>query len=399
MNTKIGPVLELTTSYLQGKYGVEIRIESLNKDNSHSWVRISHGLNKLVTDLSNKEYDDNEQETSEMQFEDFALKTKVLAFASRSKAKAKPRRRISACSSTRTVPVCERSWTDIEPEDYSPIAYPVSKQLSTLLRHGNLPREDDGAIEFWRLKDYLRIHVDKSQHWSDEKWKSTMAKGGGNKKRFQYCTDPSGQESLYLRALQGHSGSNLIDPSLQDNVIIPNDFFEYIYHIGCAINSHSIINSGLILGGQKLSKRQTVFFTSVDPMNKDHKDPEEINLNAPRLAWYKQQVWKKHQNTVYWVDIKLTQEKGFQFYQTRSNAIILYDTLPAYCIPKAIKMETGEIIFEKVYASPRPPPKISFKDNWMKELGSEVAGDGENSQQTQPKSKTQLSSMGRLVSE
>ena len=46
-NTKIGPVLEVTTSYLQGKYGVEIRIESVNKDNSHSWVRISHGLNRV----------------------------------------------------------------------------------------------------------------------------------------------------------------------------------------------------------------------------------------------------------------------------------------------------------------------------------------------------------------
>ena len=42
-NTKIGPVLAVTTSYLQGQCGVEIRIESVNKDNSHSWVRISHG--------------------------------------------------------------------------------------------------------------------------------------------------------------------------------------------------------------------------------------------------------------------------------------------------------------------------------------------------------------------
>ena len=130
-STKIGPVLEVTTSYLQGKYGVEIRIESANKDNSHSWVRISHGLNKLVTDLSNnKEDDNNEQETSEMQFEDIALKMNVLAFASRSKAKARPRRRTSACSSTRTVRICERSWTDIEPETYSSIAQPVSKRLS-----------------------------------------------------------------------------------------------------------------------------------------------------------------------------------------------------------------------------------------------------------------------------
>ena len=60
-----------------------------------------------------------------MQFEDFALKSNELAFASRSKAKAKPRRFTSAYSFTRTVPVCERFWTDIEPENYSSIAYPV----------------------------------------------------------------------------------------------------------------------------------------------------------------------------------------------------------------------------------------------------------------------------------
>ena len=234
-----------------------------------------------------------------MQFENFALKSNARAFASRSKAKAKPPRRTSASSSTRTLPIGERKWTDVEPEDFSPGDYPVSKQLSTLLRHGHLPREDDGAIESWRRKDYLQNHPERSQHWSDEKWKSTMAKGGGNEKRFQYCTDPSGQEILYLRALQGHSGRNPIDHSLQDNVLKPNDFFDYIYQRGCAINLHSIVNSGLIAGGQNLSKRQTVFFTSVDSMTKEHKDPDEIDLNAPRLAWYKQKVWKKHQNTVY----------------------------------------------------------------------------------------------------
>ena len=78
---KFGPELEVTTSHLQVKYGVEIGTEYVNKDNSHSWVRISLGLNKLVTDLSNnKENDTNEQETSEMLFEDFASKTNVLAF-------------------------------------------------------------------------------------------------------------------------------------------------------------------------------------------------------------------------------------------------------------------------------------------------------------------------------
>ena len=108
-------------------------------------------------------------------------------------------------------------------------------------------------------------------------------------------------------------------------------------------------------------------------------------------------AWKNRQNTVYWVDINLALKKGFKFYQTRSNAIILYDTLPAYCVPKAIMMGTGEIICEKVNASPRLPPKISYTDNWTKELGSEVAGDGKDSQQTQSKTKHPIVGTGRLV--
>ena len=62
-------------------------------------------------------------------------------------------------------------------------------------------------------------------------------------------------------------------------------------------------------------------------------------------------------------------------------------------------MESGEIIYEKVYVSPRPPPKISFKDNWMKELGSEVAGSSKDTQRIQPKPKTQFSRTVRPVGE
>ena len=57
---------------------------------------------ELVTDLVDKEYDDNEQETSE-------TKTEVFAFASRSKAKAKPRRPSTTFSPTRTVSILEKN--------------------------------------------------------------------------------------------------------------------------------------------------------------------------------------------------------------------------------------------------------------------------------------------------
>ena len=215
----------------------------------------------------------------------------------------------------------------------------MSKKLIHLLRQGRLHRENDGAIEFWRIKDNLEEHFLYSRHWSDDTWKKTMARGGGNEKRYQYCTDSSGV-ILYLRALQGHSGRSLIDPTLQDNIVIPSDFFQYIYHVGCAINVHSIINLGLIPGGQILSNRQTVFFLLVDPMDRNHRDPDTNDLNAPRHAQYMHKAWKKHQNTVYWVDINLALKKGLKFYRTRSNAIILHETPPAYCIPRVVRMET-----------------------------------------------------------
>ena len=267
----------------------------------------------------------------------------------------------------------KRTRTDVEPEEYSLSDYDISKKLIHLLRHNKqVQREDDGAVQFWRIKDDLQKHFPYCPHWSDDKWKKSIAGGGGNKKIYQYCTVSSGT-ILYLRALQGHSGRNLIDPTLQDNVLIPNNFFECTYHVGCAINLHSIINSGLIPGGLNLSNTQTVFLLPVDPMDKNHKDPGTIDLNAPRHAQHMHKAWKRHQNTVYWVDINLALKKGLKFYQTRSNGIILHETPPACCIPKVVSMETGEGIYEKVYASPRPPPNISLKHDWKRELGSEDA--------------------------
>ena len=92
-----------------------------------------------------------------------------------------------------------------------------------------------------------------------------------------------------------------------------------------------------------------------------------------RRAQYVHKAWKRHQDAVYWVDINLAIEKGLKFYQTRSNAIILQETLPACCIPKVVRMETGGVIIEKVFMSPRPPPKIPLKHEWKRKLGSEHA--------------------------
>ena len=278
----------------------------------------------------------------------------------------------------------ERNWIDIEPGNHSLSAYEVSKKVFLLLRHSQkVHQEEDGAVHFWRIKDNLQSQFAQIPYWSDNRWKTCLAAGGAAKRRYQYCTDDSGI-MIYFRALQGHSGRNLIDPSLQDNVVIQSGFFQHIYHTGCAFHLHSIINNGLIPGGQNSSKRQTVFLLPIDPRNKDHKDPEKIDLNVPRRAQYLHNAWKRHQDAVYWVDIDLAVRKGLKFYQTRSNAIILQETLPTYCIPKVVRLKTGEVLYEKAYMSPRPPPKISLRHDWTEELGSKVDRQPEGEVARQP---------------
>ena len=161
----------------------------------------------------------NEQKLPEVLLEEYAFKLDAKDFARRSKAKAKHQRREPAGSSPRTILIGKRTWTDVEPGKYSLSDYDISKQLIHLLRHGNQAhREDDGAVQFWRIKHNLQKHVPYCPRWSDDKWKKSMA-GGGNKKRCQYCTESSGIV-VYLRALQGHSGRNLIDPDVQDNIML-----------------------------------------------------------------------------------------------------------------------------------------------------------------------------------
>ena len=73
---------------------------------------------------------------------------------------------------------------------------------------------------------------DGTSQWSVDTWITSLAKGGGPKERFQYCLNPnSSKHLLYFKAIQGHSGDNIVDPALQDNVLLPDDFTGYIYHI------------------------------------------------------------------------------------------------------------------------------------------------------------------------
>ena len=46
------PVLEVAATNHNGRCGIEIKIDSLRSDKSKSWVVISRGTNKYVTEMS-----------------------------------------------------------------------------------------------------------------------------------------------------------------------------------------------------------------------------------------------------------------------------------------------------------------------------------------------------------
>ena len=101
-NMRIGPVLEVTTSYMYGKHGIEIRIWSVSQHNSHCWVRISYETVKYVIDSNH-----NNTEIPADPLEDQTSQTSVKVIASRSKAKAKPQKREPVDTPT-TIPMHER---------------------------------------------------------------------------------------------------------------------------------------------------------------------------------------------------------------------------------------------------------------------------------------------------
>ena len=248
----------------------------------------------------------------------------------------------------------------------------MSKFITRLLRHSQqVYRQEDGRVHYDQIidecktrqsdntgywSDEIKKHFVNAPHWSIEKWISVLTKGGGQKKIFQYCLNPNyPHQFLYVRATQGHSGSTINHALPEDNVLSPEGFTEYIYHDGNEKELRSIVNHGLFPGGVSLrTGRQAEFFTVVNPMdNQDGLGETQCDLSQARIAPYKN-TWKRFQNTVSWCNLKLAQERGLQFYQTRSNALILYDTLLAEFIEKATCMKTKDQLCQRECVTPRP---------------------------------------------
>ena len=89
------------------------------------------------------------------------------------------------------------------------------------------------------------------------------------------------------------------DPALQNYVLLPEGFTEFVYHGGNGKELRSTVNHGLIPGGVSIKTgRQAVLFTVVNPMdNQDGLGENICDLSQARVASSKN-TWKTLQNTV-----------------------------------------------------------------------------------------------------
>ena len=156
----------------QGRYGVEVKIESLFGDNTCSWVRIVNGINKYVTEMSDETHVASVGEKS----------------TGKPVAKAEPRQISNLTLSPVSIPCRERQWIDIEPGKFDKSCLEVSKLMIRLLRHDDsIHREEDGAVRFEDLASVFRSKNEFTSHWSVQTWLRFLRKGGGPEKRFWYC--------------------------------------------------------------------------------------------------------------------------------------------------------------------------------------------------------------------
>ena len=227
-----------------------------------------------------------------------SLETVDGASAGRPVARLRPKQKSSRTSSSgpqsRTeIPFHERKWIDVEPEEYNEHSFSVAMKMNKLHRH-KFPHLRE-KTELSPSKNFAPMFVsqfESSPYWSIRTRLNHLQRRGEVKNRFQYCMDPNYSEDLlYLRANQGHSGGNQIDPSLQDYVVLPDDFAEYIYHVGSSHDLHSTTRSELIAGARDAKRgRQTVFFTAVNSMEICKHKQTEFHLTKPRIAIHRQKM-------------------------------------------------------------------------------------------------------------
>ena len=88
--------------------------------------------------------------------------------------------------------------------------------------------------------------------------------------------------------------------------------------------------------GKKAKKEDKLYCSHpVNPWGDEAEEEFNDDLTRPRKEHYHSN-WKPHQDAVYWIHLANAQERRLRFWQTRSHAVIVYDSVRADCVEKVV---------------------------------------------------------------
>ena len=333
-NTKIGPAWGVAVSHHEGRHGIGIMINSFFGDGTRSRVMIVNGRNKYVTEMSEKTQDDHIDYIGECTGKPVA------------RARPKQTSMTTTSSSTTTLPYHLRVWIDVEPGPYDKNCSKCQTRWSgcfdTILQYLEKKTEPSNS-ESWHRCFVQNLHllsIGQFEH------------GWNTCKKEEVLRSDSSTVWIHTPLIPSCTFEQL-KATLEENTSI----------LHCKTTCCYRATSPRTSGGQDVKKgRHAVFFTAVNPMYIDHYRENDCDMTKPKIAVYKQ-TWKIRQNTVYWCNLRVAQSKGLQFFQTRSNAIILHNTLHAMCIEKVVVKKSGEELYNKTYQSPTAPQRFVLMPN------------------------------------
>ena len=280
--TIIGPVLQVHIIQFLGTYGIEIQIPSTTTEERNSWAAswMSYltEIQDTIPRVMNYFWKDLLQRKANLVLQSWSnrgISCDAVYISDESSVLFK------RCYSCWRKELEWHSCLRIFQRSLS-LSAEISKLVMRLVRHYDQDeRETDGAV-----------------HWNSmvPKLRKAFQKSGGRK--FQYCMN-SPNSLLKNRAIQGHTGENLIASELMGHVAIQYERKEFLFHRGCSYDVASILIAG---GRESKEGRQTIFCTPLNPFGyiPDEEEPSD-DLSKPRKVHYHSKS-KKTQDAVCWVD-------------------------------------------------------------------------------------------------
>ena len=160
--------------------------------------------------------------------------------------------------------------------------------------------------------------------------------------QMSYCTFV-----LFTDTLVG----DLISLELMGHVAIPHKWKEFLFHRGCSTMCNQSLGQDSSLEDENAKEDRP---SSSHLSTHSEQSRRRRNQRWPLQAEKSYSVTRKiRQDAVYWINLARAQDKGLQFWQTRSHVIVVSSSVLADCIYKLISQKGERTIWKTLDVSSR----------------------------------------------